>query len=179
MGGGRERAMSGERILVVDDEPQVVRVCAKILSEEGYRVRGASGGREALAYLAEEPFDLLLVDLMMPGMDGLMVLRRAKELNPSITAIIITAYGTLRNAVDALRAGARGFLPKPFDLVDLELAVSEALAEQRQEQENLRLQALLPILEISQAMMAKGAHDNHMRVNLSCFGFDDVFWWLV
>jgi PAS domain S-box-containing protein len=148
--------MSGERILVVDDEPDVVRVCTKTLLGEGYQIRGANGGQEALTYLAEEPFDLLLVDLMMPDVDGLTVLRRAKELDPGITAVIITAYGTLRNAVDALRAGARGFLLKPFDLADLLLAVDEALVERRREQENLRMQALLPILEISQAMVAEG-----------------------
>jgi len=148
-----ERA--NERILVVDNEPAVVRMCTRILAGGGYQVRGAGGGREALARLeAGDRFDLLLLDLLMPDVDGLAVLRRARELDPHVTAVIITGYGTLENAIDALRAGARGFILKPFGPDDLLPAVAQALQERRQEQENLLLRARLPILEISQTLMA-------------------------
>lgn len=148
--------MSSERILVVDDEPDVVEVCVRTLTEEGYQARGAGGGREALAYLGEEQFDLLLVDIKMPDLDGLTVLRRARKLNPDMTAIIITGFATLQSAIEALQAGARGFLLKPFDLDELLSTVRGALEARRQEQENLLLWAQLPILEISQALMSEG-----------------------
>jgi two-component system NtrC family sensor kinase len=151
-----ERAMSSERILVVDDEPRLVKACTETLAGEGYQAHGAGGGREALACLEEKSFDILLTDIKMPDVDGLTVLRRARELDPDLTVVIITGFGTLQNAIDALRAGARGFLLKPFSPDDLLLVVREALEERRQEQENMLLRARLPILDISQTLMAEG-----------------------
>ncbi len=148
--------MSGERILVVDDDPAIVSTCIRTLTEEGFRVRGVGSGEEALACLREEPFDLFLTDVQMPDMDGLTLLRRVRDIDSNLTAVVITGHGTLRNAIDALRAGARGFLVKPFELDDLLSAVDEALEERRREHENIRLRVLLPILEISQALMAEG-----------------------
>jgi PAS domain S-box-containing protein len=134
----------------------VVEVCAGILAEAGYQVCQARGGREALACLEAERFDLLVVDFRMPEVDGLTVLRRARELDPEVAAIVITSYGSIENAIEALRAGARDFLRKPFDPDDLLQAVAEALAARQREQERLLLHARLPILEISQALMAEG-----------------------
>jgi PAS domain S-box-containing protein len=149
-------AESHARILVVDDQPMVVQVCAEILAEAGYQVRQACGGREALVRLEEERFDCLVADLRMPDVDGWTVLRRAGELDPDLTAIAITSYGSVENAIEALRAGARDLLLKPFDPDDLLHTVDEALAARRREQERLLLRARLPILEISQALMAEG-----------------------
>lgn len=148
--------MPPERILVVDNEPHIVRLCIQILSEMGYVVRGNGDGLAALASLREEPVDLLLVDIKMPGIDGLELLRQARELDPNLTAVVITGYATMDRAIAALRAGARGFVLKPFDLKDLSTAVEEALARRRLEQESLRLRAQLPVLEISQALMSEG-----------------------
>jgi signal transduction histidine kinase len=148
--------MSGEQILIVDDDPTVVAVCADILAEAGYQVHGVCGGQEALRCLEGERFDLLLLDLKMPGMDGLAVLRRARELDPGATAVIVTSYGTIENAIEALQAGARDLLLKPFEPDDFLLTVEKALATRRQEQENLLLQAQLPILKASQLLMSEG-----------------------
>lgn len=148
--------MPPERILVVDNEPHIVRLCIQILSDMGYMVRGSGDGLAALASLREEPVDLLLVDIKMPGIDGLELLRQARELDPNLTAVVITGYATMDRAIAALRAGARGFVLKPFDLKDLSVAVEEALARRRLEQETLRLHAQLPVLEISQALMSEG-----------------------
>jgi signal transduction histidine kinase/CheY-like chemotaxis protein len=148
--------MPPERILVVDNEPHIVRLCVQILSEMGYAVRGSGDGLAALASLREDPVDLLLVDIKMPGIDGLELLRQARELDPNLTAVVITGYATMDRAISALRAGARGFVLKPFDLKDLSRAVEEALARRRLEQESLRLHAQLPVLEISQALMSEG-----------------------
>jgi GAF domain-containing protein/response regulator RpfG family c-di-GMP phosphodiesterase len=148
--------MSDERILVADDEPWVAQVCAEILAGEGYQVRQAHGGQEALTWLQEERFDCVVTDLRMPDVDGWTVLRRARELDPSMAAVAITSYGGMENAVAALRAGAQDLLLKPFDPDDLLLTVEKALAARRREQENLLLRAQLPILAIGQAMMTGG-----------------------
>jgi PAS domain S-box-containing protein len=139
--------MANERILVVDDQPMVAQACAEILAEAGYRVGQACGGREALAWLEAEPFDLLLADLKMPDVDGLTVLRRARELYPAMAAVMITSYATLENAIQALRAGARDFLLKPFDPDDLVQTVGAVLAVQQQEQETLLLRYRLDSME--------------------------------
>jgi PAS domain S-box-containing protein len=144
------------RILVVDDQPLVVQVCGEILAEAGYRVETACSGQEALDRLEKERFDLLVADLKMPGVDGLTVLRRARELHPGLVAVMITSYATIENAIEALRAGARDLLRKPFDPDDLLHAVGEALAARQRERERLLLRARLPILEISQALMTEG-----------------------
>ena len=148
--------MTRERILIADDELPLVQSYTKLLSERGYLVCGTNRGEEALACLEEEQFDLLLVNFKLPDVGGLEMLRRAKELDPGITAIVITSDSLLKSAIDSLRVGARGFLFKPFDLDVLLRTVSEALEEHQREQENLCRQALLPILEISQALMAEG-----------------------
>jgi DNA-binding NtrC family response regulator len=125
--------MTAARILVVDDEPALVRLCAELLVEAGYQAQVAYGGQQALDRLAQERFDLLLLDLKMPGVDGLTVLRRAAELSPGVTAVIMTSYGTTENAIDALRAGARDFLLKPFEPEELLQAVGNVLAQRRQQ----------------------------------------------
>jgi two-component system cell cycle response regulator len=125
--------MTAARILVVDDEPALVRLCAELLVEAGYQAQVAYGGQQALDRLAQERFDLLLLDLKMPGVDGLTVLRRAAELSPGVTAVIMTSYGTRENAIDALRAGARDFLLKPFEPEELLQAVGNVLAQRRQQ----------------------------------------------
>jgi PAS domain S-box-containing protein len=148
--------MPDGRILVIDDEPYIVRLCIQTLIPQGYAVQGVTSGREAIARLEAESFDLLVVDIKMADMDGLTVLRRGRELDPNLTAVVMTAYVTMDNAVGALHAGARGFVPKPFEPSELILAVSEALEERQKEHERLRLRALLPILEISHALMVEG-----------------------
>jgi signal transduction histidine kinase len=148
--------MAGERILVVDDEPFIVDLCVQVLVDMGYVVKGVTKGVEAQALLESESFELLLADIQMPDLDGLTVLRRGRESDPNLTAVFITGYATMSRAIEALRAGARGFILKPFDIDELASAVQEALTQRRREQERLHLQAQVPVLEISQAMMAEG-----------------------
>ncbi len=139
-----------ERILVLDDEESIVHICSRVLTMVGYTVRGCTDSSEALSWLEKEPFDLLLIDLAMPRMDGLTVLRQARAIHPGLTAVIMTAYGTLQNAIDALSLGARGFMLKPVQPQDILQTVNQALQAHRREQENHRLRSLLPIMEISQ-----------------------------
>jgi len=147
--------MAHERILVVDDEPQIVRLCVEMLTPLGFDVHGLTSSPEALTCLERETFDLLILDVKMPHVDGLTLLRRARELDPNLTAVIITGYATLDKAIQALSAGARGFILKPFGFDELTQAVEDALAQRQREQERQRLQAQLPILEISQTLLTE------------------------
>jgi two-component system NtrC family sensor kinase len=128
--------------MVVDDDPAVVRACAAILADEGYQVWATTDGAAARAQLDKEQFDLLLLDLKMPGVDGLTILRRARELDPGATAVFVTGHGSMQLAIEALRGGARDFLLKPFDIDELVETVGRALEDRRREQETLLLQAV-------------------------------------
>ncbi|MBN1485502.1 MAG: GAF domain-containing protein [Chloroflexia bacterium] len=148
--------MPNESVLIVDDERGIVQVCSRVLEREGYAVQAVGGGQEALDLLSERAFDLLLVDINLPGIDGLQVLRRARELDANLTALVITGYATMEVAIQALHAGARGFLLKPFDGKELLSIVQDALAQKQREEERQQLRAQLPILQIGQALAGEG-----------------------
>jgi signal transduction histidine kinase len=143
-----------ERILVVDDEPNVVATCVRILNRSGYAAEGVGDSEAALDQLAREVFDLLLTDIRMPGRDGLDLLAIAKELDPHLSVVMITGYGTMDDALRAIRLGAQGFLLKPFDPAELVEAVQDSLRRRALLRDSLRLQTLLPLLEINQALRA-------------------------
>ncbi len=118
-----------KRILVVDDEEQICRVIQKILSQEGYDVLTALGGEEALKHLKETFVDLILVDLKMPTMDGLELLRQGSRIQKKLKSILLTAYGTVSSAREAMMLGVYDFLTKPFDNQLLKKVVKEALGD--------------------------------------------------
>ena len=103
-------------ILVVDDEADLCWLFTKSLTREGFKVMTARNGHEALALVAQEPPDLILLDLVMPGMDGLETLRRLREQGGMVKVVILTAYGTAQRAREAMALGVRELLGKPFDL---------------------------------------------------------------
>src|SRR4051812_27472407 len=121
------------------------------LSRSGYRVSSTTSPHEAIEMAIREPFDLLLADIMMPGMNGVELLRTIKHLYPDIAGVMITGHGTMEVAIEALRAGANGFLLKPFTAGELRLSVEDALAKNRVLKENVRLKALMPLYESSRA----------------------------
>jgi len=138
------------RILVVDDEQHVRNSLATWFREEGYEVSVASSGKEALATLTREGTNILLVDIKMPGMDGLELQRKARELAPDATIIIMTAYASVETAVQALKEGAYDYIVKPFDPETVSRLVRKAaeryalLAENRALRE--RIASALPSL---------------------------------
>ncbi|MGD9049656.1 MAG: response regulator, partial [Anaerolineae bacterium] len=148
--------MANERILIADDEPQIVQLCVQLLSEQGYQVKGVTGGQEAIALLEAESFDLLVVDIRMPDVDGLMVLRWGVALDPNLTTVMITGYATMNRVIEALNSGARGILLKPFGVEEFYAAIESALAQRQKEQERLRLRAQLPIMVLGQTLMTEG-----------------------
>lgn len=116
-------------VLVVDDEENIRKVLTAALSKEGYNVLTAPNGHLALKKLAEEPVDLMISDVVMPDMNGLDLLKKAREAHPDLPAVIITAYGAIPSAVDAMRNGALDYLTKPFDLDVLKRLVKVSFQE--------------------------------------------------
>jgi two-component system, NtrC family, response regulator HydG len=136
-------------LLIVDDELIVRDSLGKWFREEGYSVRTAESAREALSLMAEHPVDLALVDIKMPGTDGIELERRIKEIAPETMVIIMTGYASVETAVAALKNGAYDYVMKPFDPEDIAHTVRNALAHKRAEQEVVRLRetvakAILP-----------------------------------
>lgn len=148
--------MANERILVVDDEKGVVLSCVRILQREGFVVSGKTDSVSVPELLKQETFDLLLSDIKMPRMDGLELLRVAKDIDPHLTVVLITGYGTMEDAINAIRLGAQGFLMKPFEPEDLLTTVKDNLARRALVRDSLRLQTLLPLLEINQVLQVSG-----------------------
>lgn len=131
------------RILVVDDEEIVVRSCLRILAAETYEVESAQSGLEALRKIEGGPFDVLILDIMMPQMDGLELLQRVKETHPDIDVIMVTGLSQIETAVRSMKLGAFDYLPKPFDPDELKHIVARALERRQLLQENLNLRSEL------------------------------------
>jgi len=128
------------RILVVDDEEIVIRSCLRILGDDGdYEAEAVQGGFEALRKIDEGHFDVLILDIMMPRMDGLEVLQRVKETHPDIDVIMVTGLSQIETAVRSMKLGAFDYLPKPFDPDELKRVVKRALERRQLLQENLEL----------------------------------------
>jgi two-component system, NtrC family, response regulator AtoC len=125
-------------LLVVDDDQVARELLAETLSREGYRVRTAGGGEEALRLSGGEPFDLALVDLRMPDIDGLGVLKQLAMIQPDLPVVILTAFATVETAIQAVNAGAFDYLSKPFRLEEIKLVVRRTLEARRLARENLQ-----------------------------------------
>jgi len=111
--------VSEAAILIVDDEPDMVENCARILRRAGYRCLTATDSHRALSLLESEAPNVLLTDLKMPGMDGMELLRRARDLDPSLPVVMITAFATIESAVAAMKEGAFDYLSKNFSVDQL------------------------------------------------------------
>ena len=128
-----------ELIHIIDDEPIIHEVLGDLLTGEGYDVEISSDGKEALEKLALKESDLILLDLLMPGMDGIEVLKRLKKIDPYAVIIIITAYASVESAITAMKMGAFDYIQKPFKHDELLLTVKRAIEHKRLQEENLRL----------------------------------------
>jgi two-component system response regulator HydG len=130
-------------ILLVDDEEALCTAAEKILVKEGYRVSTVNTAQDGLKKFESEGADLLITDLMLPDLDGISLLKRAKELRPTIEVIVITGHGTVEKAVEAMRLGAYDFIEKPLDRNALLKTVSKAVEKQHLAEENRRLREQL------------------------------------
>ena len=130
-------------ILIVDDEAAIRESLQTLLEMEGYGVETTETGEEGLARIAERPYDLVLLDFALPGMNGIEVLQEIRERDPQLSVIMITAYGTVENAVKAMQSGATNFIQKPWDNEKLLADVRAAVARRRAEEENIQLKRAL------------------------------------
>ena len=125
-------------LLIADDDPVALALLAEVLTAERYDVRAAAGGAECVKLAEQEPFDLAIVDLRMPGTGGLEVVRRLGAMQPGVPVIILTAFATIDTAIEAIREGASDYLSKPFRMEQLKIVVRRTLEARRLARENLQ-----------------------------------------
>ncbi|RPI30213.1 MAG: response regulator [Chloroflexota bacterium] len=142
-------------VLVVDDEPGIVRLCLRLLERAGFRVMAVTNPNEGVAILEKEQFDLLLADIRMPEMDGFNLIDLARRHRPDLAVVVMTGYGTVETAIEALRRGADGLILKPFAGAELVQSVQRALQERQHKQDVLRLQTLRPLFAITESLYAE------------------------
>ena len=121
----------GNRILIVDDDPVTRDTIRDLLDGGGYRVETADSGLQALKLLEDSRFDLVISDLVMPGMDGISMTRKVKETGTDIPIIVITGFATIEHAVESMKAGAYDFITKPFNTDQIRLTVEKALEKKK------------------------------------------------
>ncbi|MBN1972919.1 MAG: sigma-54-dependent Fis family transcriptional regulator [Sedimentisphaerales bacterium] len=132
-------------ILVIDDEESMRDSCLQTLSRKGYNVETAGNGIKGLEMLKEKSYDLVILDLKMPGLNGLEVLKIIKQDNPDIVVVVITGHATVESAVEAMKQGAYDFIPKPFTPESLRMIVQRALSTRELALENLLLRTELKL----------------------------------
>ncbi len=167
--------MAGEKILIVDDEQGMRRLLCRVLAKDGFETVGVASGEDALREIGAGGFDLAVIDIHMPGMSGLELLEKFKEFDPALPIIMITAYGTVESAVQALRSGAYDYLTKPFETDEIRLTVDKVLERERLLAENRYLHqqleqrysfagiigasaAMQPVYEVSSSVAASTAN---------------------
>src|SRR3989304_3284329 len=148
--------MESLSILVVDDEPGIASLCNRILTRADFAVTSLSDPRAAIDVLQSQRFDLLLVDIRMPEVDGFDVISRAKIVQPEIAVLVMTGFGTVETAIRALRQGVDGLLLKPFEKSDeLLQAVRQALSDNQRKRDTARVQALRPLFNVTETLFAE------------------------
>ena len=119
--------METKTLLIADDEPNIRRVLQAIFQKDGYEVHIAENGVRALEVAASCPVDVLITDLIMPDMNGVELLQKIKQKHPSVVAVMITAYATIKTCVDAMRYGASDYITKPFDMDEIRAVVKRSV----------------------------------------------------
>jgi DNA-binding NtrC family response regulator len=124
--------MASFRVLFVDDEEELVSAVVERLGLRGVDARGATSGAEALKLIEEEEFQAVVLDVKMPGLGGLQVIRQAKERHPNLAVVLLSGHGSVEDVAEGLRLGASDYLQKPIDIDDL-LAILHQAAERTRE----------------------------------------------
>ena len=125
-----------KEILIVDDEKSILDLLKVVFSKEGWKVTTCLSAPKAISLLENDEFDLLLCDIKMPQTSGMEVLKRIKKKRPDIPVVMMTAYGSIKQAVDALKSGAMDYVVKPFDIDELKIIVSQAFEQRRLKKES-------------------------------------------
>ena len=117
-------------ILVVDDEPDMCEMLAELLSDEGYTADMTTNGKEAVKKVLGGSVDIVLLDIMMPGQDGIETLRQIKDIRPKLPVVVVTGFGTLSTARNAMKFGAYDYITKPFNIDCIKEVIKQGLEEQ-------------------------------------------------
>jgi len=128
-----------EKILIVDDEKSLLDLLSRVFTKEGYRVETTTSAARAIEIIEKEDLDVLIADIRLPEMSGMEILKRCREIRPDVPVIMITAYGNMKQAIEALKMGALDYIIKPFDIEELKITVAKGMEKRRLEQENLLL----------------------------------------
>lgn len=152
--------MHDARVLIVDDEQGILKLCERLLERANFDVESTTDPAEGVSFLKKEQFDLLLVDIRMPGIDGFEVIEIAKKHQSEIAVVIMTGYGTLETAIKALKRGADGLILKPFETTaELVTTVKDALEERKRKREMARLRAIRPLLDMTESLFSETRHE--------------------
>ena len=152
--------MSEGNVLVIDDEPGITRLCQRLLSRANFEVATFTQPTEGLSWLEQQPIDLLLVDIRMPGMNGFEVIDLARRRQPDLAVVIMTGFGTVEMAIQALQRGADGLVLKPFAGAELVQSLKHALQDNRNKRDIARLQTLRPLFNVTEALFAETDPDH-------------------
>lgn len=155
-------------VLVVDDEPGIALLCNRILSRAGYDVISETNPQVAIERLQQKQFDLLVVDIRMPEVDGFDVISRAQMIQPDIAVLVMTGFGTVETAIRALRQGVDGLLLKPFQKSDeLLVAVRQAMGDNQRKRDTARVAALRPLFNVTETLFAETDRDRLLELIVS------------
>jgi signal transduction histidine kinase/DNA-binding response OmpR family regulator len=146
------------KIIVVDDEDIVLSLICDTLEEEGYAIRTASNGEDALKHIESEDYDLLISDIRMPGMDGIELVRRARDIQPEIGVIFMTGYANLNSAKNAIKQGAFDYIMKPFEISEIRKAVKDAIRIKKEAEEKSSDHQLSSLSDLNQMLHKAGDH---------------------
>ncbi|RJP67050.1 MAG: response regulator [Candidatus Abyssobacteria bacterium SURF_17] len=135
--------MPADKILLVDDEEEFILILSERMKSRGMSVETAESGPAAIKKAEKQDFDAVILDMMMPGMDGIETLKRLREVNPNLQVIMLTGHATLPNAVEAVKLGAADFLEKPANIATLiekikEAKIKKMVLEEKQAEERIR-----------------------------------------
>ena len=132
-----------EKILIIDDEKSILDLLNVVFKKEGYQVETFFSASKALEYIDREDFDIVLSDIKLPQISGMEILMHVREKRPDVPVVMITAFGTIKQAVEALKEGAADYVVKPFDIEELKIIIAQGLEKKRLRQENILLKEQL------------------------------------
>jgi DNA-binding NtrC family response regulator len=162
--------MSERRVLVVEDDPIIRRFIRDVMKRKGYDIQSCENGLAALDAIKQKEYHLIVSDLKMDKMDGLELLARVKKISPKTEVIIITAYGTVTNAVEAMKKGAFDYIMKPIELEELEIVIERVFEHRSLVDENQYLKERLNTNNVAQTLIGKSAYSTRLRELIEMVG---------
>lgn len=159
--------MTSAHVLILDDEPPIVRLCERLLGRVGFTTEAFVSASEALDYMRHHPIDLLLVDIRMPERSGFDVIAEVQQLQPEAAILVMTGFGTVETAIQALKQGVDGLILKPFEnSEELVQAVRQALADKQRKRDAARIQVLRPLFDVTETLLGETQYDRLLSLVL-------------